>query len=230
MKRYPLTHTMNTRDLGGYPLAGGGETRYGRMLRSDAPVAVSPQDEDLLLTLGVTTIIDLRHEEEIRRNPCALMGRPGFHYHNVPFHLGCDTLSSASQVGGSYFRMAEELSQAVAQVFRTMAAAPGGVLYHCTAGKDRTGVVSALLLDLAGVDRADIVANYQVSYTYLEDFIRQVCIENPDMPAFVGRSDPAYMKDFLDLLAQTYGNARGYLRRAGVSEEELSAVLEKLTK
>ena len=44
MKRYPLTHTMNTRDLGGYPLAGGGETRFGRLLRSDAPIAVTPQD------------------------------------------------------------------------------------------------------------------------------------------------------------------------------------------
>ena len=44
MKRYPLTHTMNTRDLGGYPLAGGGETRFGRLLRSDAPITVTPQD------------------------------------------------------------------------------------------------------------------------------------------------------------------------------------------
>ena len=65
MKRYPLTHTMNTRDLGGYPLAGGGETRFGRLLRSDAPITVTPQDAGLLRDLKVTTVIDLRHGEEI---------------------------------------------------------------------------------------------------------------------------------------------------------------------
>lgn len=230
MKRYPLTHTMNTRDLGGYPLAGGGETRFGRLLRSDAPITVTPQDAGLLRDLKVTTVIDLRHGEEIARNPCALAGQPGFVYHNVPIHLSCNSLEDPSQVGGSYFQVLTERAGDIARIFAIIAAAPGGVLYHCTAGKDRTGILSALLLELAGVARADIVANYQVSYTYLEDFIRQVCIENPDMPAFVGRSDSAYMNGFLDLLAQTYGGARRYLLGAGVVEEDLDAVVRKLTK
>ena len=61
--------------------------------------------------------------------------------------------------------MLTERAGDIARIFAIIAAAPGGVLYHCTAGKDRTGILSALLLELAGVARADIVANYQVSYT-----------------------------------------------------------------
>ena len=88
--------------------------------------------------------------------------------------------------------------------------------------------MAALLLGFAGVERADLLADYQVSETYLADIIRQIKTKVPTLSAFAGASKAEYLSDCLDLLEEKYGSLSGYLRAIGLTEEELTALRGKL--
>lgn len=226
LRHIPLGTMHNLRDLGGYPVFGG-ETAWERLLRGDNPEGLTEEDLRWLLDRGITTVVDLRSEAEAGRKPDQLSGQPEFRYVVCPL-LEADRMPNLEDdVAAGYFRMLDG-SDLVAKAMRTVAAAPAGVLFHCTAGKDRTGLMAALLLGLAGSERADILADYQVSETYLADAIRQIRERVPDLSAFAGASRAEYLSGCLDLLEEKYGSIPGYLRAIGLTEEELTALRGKL--
>ena len=187
LRRIPLGTMLNLRDLGGYPIAGGGCTAWGRMLRGDNPAGLSDEDLQWLLDREITTVIDLRSAGELERKPDQLSADPNFFYHHIPM-VGGERLPNLEQdVGRSYFEMLER-REAPARVLRAIAQAPGGVLFHCTAGKDRTGCTAALLLTLAGVGREDILADYQVTELYIRELVRKIQAFNRESAPFMGRS------------------------------------------
>jgi protein-tyrosine phosphatase len=114
------------------------------------------------------------------------------------------------------------------------------VLFHCTAGKDRTGIISGLLLDLAGVPRADIVHNYAISAHYLEGQpkdsamnvqMMEVMRQHPEIAkklTTMGGTAPQDMEMFLDALHQQYGGAAAYLKAVGLSEQEIRSLKVRL--
>lgn len=169
-----------------------------RLLRSDAPLAPTPADVDFLLTHGVTTLIDLRAEEEIRRRPCPLADDSRFVYRRIPVTGGNAMPASVEDVPRSYLRMVDE------QMRRILAAihnASGGVMYFCAAGKDRTGVVSALLQREAGLPREAIVADYVQSGENLQVMFKAFLASHPDIDAAIYTPSAQYMEQFLDMLA-----------------------------
>lgn len=229
-RRLPFGAMMNLRDIGGYPAANGAATVFGRFLRGDAPSRVSDAEADALRGMGVTTVIDLRSDDETQRTPSALQGREGFDTRHIGLirQEGFDILPSREEdVPGMYIGMADNHA-AMRGVMRAMAGAPSGVLFHCTAGKDRTGVTAALLLLLAGVSETDIVADYQVSYTYIRPMILAMKAKHADMPAFLGHSKPEYMEGFLAGFAAQYGTAERYLSAIGLGGAEIAAIRGKL--
>lgn len=228
LRHIPLGRMYNLRDLGGYPVSGGGETLWEKLLRGDNPEHLTEEDLRWFLDRDITTVVDLRSEAETRRKPDQLASQPGFHYFHCPLLSEGDGMPNLeTDVGQGYFRMLDG-SDLVARALRTVACAPAGVLFHCTAGKDRTGLMAALLLGLAGVERADLLADYQVSETYLADIIRQIKTKVPTLSAFAGASKAEYLSDCLDLLEEKYGSVSGYLRAIGLTEEELTALRGKL--
>lgn len=128
-----------------------------RILRSDAVTAPTERDVAFLLAHDVTTVIDLRSDEECERKPCPLAATEGFTYHRLPVTGGNAMPSSPQEVAPSYIRMVDEQ---MTRIIRTIDEAPGGVIYFCTAGKDRTGVVSAILQHRAGMPREAIITDY----------------------------------------------------------------------
>ena len=155
MRRILLCGMENLRDLGGYPLAGRGSerfTRWGSLYRGDLPKQVTQADRQHLRELGITTVVDLRSKEEIERKPDPLAQEPGIRYLHCPL-AGDGRVPAPDEVPLSYMEMADGTGQ-MAGALRAIAEAPQAVLFHCTAGKDRTGVVAALLLWLAGVSEA----------------------------------------------------------------------------
>ena len=144
-----LSATANTRDLGGFPVSGGGETQRNSVWRSDAPVTYCEADEQRLKALGITTVIDLRTDGEAGEKPCAYAGRPGFTYHHLPITAGSVPPATLEDVPFTYLDIARQGEMASA--LRTIAEAETGVLFCCTAGKDRTGVLAALLLLACGI-------------------------------------------------------------------------------
>lgn len=226
-RRIVLGKMLNLRDLGGYPAGEGRTTRWGRLLRGDNPMGLSDADAAWLLDRGFTTVIDLRSPEEREHLPDELENRPGFSCHFIPMSGGEKLPNEEELIGLGYFRTLERKDR-VRAVLETIAGAPGGVLFHCMAGKDRTGCIAALLLALAGVDRLDILADYQVSELYIRPVIRWMKETRSDLPAYVGSSKPDYLEDCLDRLEGAYGSVTDYLRAAGLSEATLDKLKDKL--
>lgn len=227
MRRFLLSNTLNTRDLGGYIIDYGKVTTYKAFLRSDVPIQVSDDDIELLLSNNITTIVDLRSDDEVQSKPCALKTDKKFQYYHCKAHGDGCLPSSVEAVPDSYFEMVDE-QKTVLNIMRVFAKAKGGILYHCTAGKDRTGVISALLLLLAGVCKTDILADYQISQAYLGSMLQQFCKVNKNVDVNIITPKTEYMGKFLDMFLQKYNSVEEYFSQIGLSDSEVLRLKMKL--
>jgi len=225
-RRISFTGLLNFRDLGGYP-ADGGYTAWQRFYRCDAPSSLTQADVDTLRVMGVTTVIDLRSDLELNEKP--FMFKEAFDWHNVSLLSDIMKMpASMDDVSDLYFGMTKN-GELFYKIFKVILAAKGAVMFHCTAGKDRTGVTAALLLLLAGVCDEDIVADYQVSRTYLEPTFAAFMTKIPaDMPAFILMTHPEYMRGFLERFCTAYGTVEAYLKKIDISDAEIEALRERL--
>ena len=221
-----LTSTANTRDLGGIPVSPGGSTLRNRVWRSDAPVTCCEPDERRLQALGITTLVDLRTDGEIERKPCAYAGRPGFTYHHFPITAGSVPPPTLEEVPFTYLQIARQ--REFAEAIRAVAEAETGVLFCCTAGKDRTGVAAALLLLACGVDRSSIVEDYAVSRDYNRNRLEKYLAEHPETDRRIVLANEASMERFLDLFSGQFGGIGPYFEQNGLSPADLARVRQKL--
>jgi protein-tyrosine phosphatase len=229
---------LNARDLGGYPAAEGRETRWGAVVRSDSPAALTPAGRQALIGYGVRCIVDLRLPEEVadRPNPFAEPDTHGIAYTNVSF---IDPAAAPPQdvatLADDYKRMLDRFHPAVSAVMAAIARAPeGGVLVHCAAGKDRTGLVSALLLGLVGVQSQTIAADYALTAECLRPR-EQAWLDNgpgerAEREALLARVAPTaeVMLEVLDHLVDRYGGVEAYLLHAGVAPADLDRLRARL--
>jgi len=163
---------VNLRDLGGLPTASGTTTRSGRLLRSESPHTISAQGLQDLLGLSIGAVIDLRTTSEREHRPSPLL-EAGIHTAHTPIFTDDedypDHLSTAAEV---YCWWLRERRPGVAAAMTAIADAPSApILVHCHAGKDRTGVVVALVLRLAGVGVDAIADDYAISGVQLADML-----------------------------------------------------------
>ncbi|MDD3243377.1 MAG: tyrosine-protein phosphatase [Eubacteriales bacterium] len=225
MKPVTLEHTHNTRSLGGYAAAGG-RTTQDAFLRSDAPVGLTAKDVQTLRAWGVTDILDLRSEVERAQRPTKLE-KAGFACHAWALAGGGRIPVCPAEVPPSYLEMTQG-EEAMRQVFGCLARAKGTTLFHCTAGKDRTGVVAALLLLLVGVAREAVVRDYAASHACLAGVMRQVLAQHPELDPEVITPRAEHMNAFLDLFLAQEGSAAQYLTRIGVPADEIVLIKDKL--
>ena len=223
VRRVPLHSTCNTRDLGGYPTNDGRVTRFGRLYRSDLPHGMDAHDETLLKSLSLSCVIDLRTAEQAARQKSAFAALPGADYICCPFAAGNRDPDGPGQAVDITMEMLSD-KENIARVLRRILAAKGPVLFHCAAGKDRTGILAALLLGAAGVDNADILADYALSYAYVLPIARQIREHLPGDADWYGRADPEAMEEVLIRL----GDIDEYLSTCGLSDGERAGLRERL--
>lgn len=164
-----LKSTLNTRAL---PI---GNLRY---IRSDAPLMLSEEEVQWLRDNNITTLVDLRSEEELQRKPCLLANAEGFVYHHLPVTGGGDTPKSREHLYEVYCGMVDEQMDTILDIIENAAT---NVMYFCTAGKDRTGVVSALLLKRLGISEVLIIEDYMKSGENLMDMLTSYVKEHPEV-------------------------------------------------
>ncbi|MBQ2952569.1 MAG: tyrosine-protein phosphatase [Clostridia bacterium] len=168
-----------------------------RLLRSDAPTTPTPEDIAFLQAHGVTLLIDLRSGAERERRPCPIAEHPGFTYLHLPVTGGNALPASPEMVPQSYLRMVDGQ---MARILRTIGDAESGVMFFCTAGKDRTGVVAALLQRQAGMAREEIIADYVRSGDNLQEMFKAFLQRHPEADIAVCTPKAEYMGAFLDML------------------------------
>ncbi|MEO8878114.1 MAG: tyrosine-protein phosphatase [Polyangiaceae bacterium] len=224
-RELPLRGVRNGRDLGGH--AGLYATiPPNHFFRTASMHAATEDDKKILLEHGVKLDVDLRTFVEAVKSPDALAGDPRFHYERISlFGVGLLDWASNDSRGDMYADALADHQGQFRKVFHALASQPeGAVLFHCAAGKDRTGLIAALLLSLAGVDRAEIVHDYAVSAHYLHpEAVGREALYNA-----IEGSPPSAIEEFLDALDNQYGGARSYLRTIGVSEEDIRTLSERL--
>ena len=235
--RLPLEGVSNARELGGYPCLKG-FTKYKSFLRTDDLSRLTEKDVQTLLAYGVTSVIDLRSKSELLKLPNPLADRVReVNYINIP--LMNDEVASPDftrlvldnaegYLKQAYIDMINNSQRAVYDIFRFIAEQNKGcILFHCTAGKDRTGIIAALLLGLAGVSRADILANYVVSYIYLREnkpFVEGLSsFSRALMYSNIENFEPA-----LDLIEKHYHGYEQYLLTTGLTKSELLTIYQRI--
>jgi protein-tyrosine phosphatase len=222
-----LPGVLNLRDLGNYPAAGGRSVRWRALLRSDALHQLDPGGLAFLAGLDLRTVLDLRTLPETMAAPSRLDGIDARVTH-VSILRG-DLQSLPLELEAIYRYMVGECADAVAEAIKALCAAdalPG--LVHCSAGKDRTGIVVALVLAVLGVPDEVIAADYALSSRYLD----------PDSTPAIGQlqastglgdsltrplliSPPALILDVLSWVRAASGSVDGYLLDHGLSQAEL---------
>lgn len=228
-KRYPVPGLLNCRDLGGYPLPGG-QTRWGLFWRSACPCGLSEEAVAALERMGLALVIDLRSGFERRQQPSALAGRTAFALLELPLldQIGA-SMTHTNDMGEFYAALLHHGQACFRTLFTRIAEVEGPVLFHCTAGKDRTGVVAALLLALAGVERPDIIADYEVSHTLIAPLIESLHGAVPGLDMNRLESRPAYMARFLDELEGLGGAYRYLTDRCSLPEATVQRLKRRLT-
>ena len=221
-----LETTQNTRDLGGYLRINGEKTRPFRFLRSDKPAHPSQADFQFLLSHGITTVIDLREESAVNRLENPFANHPGFVWHHCPIQEGSGIPESVEVVPGSYLQIAE--SPGAAEAFRVMASAPDGVLFHCSAGKDRTGTLAAILLTLAQVPEETVVSDYLITGECIRERLDLVHQRFPELDMDIVTPLPGHIRGFLDLWKSKYRTAENYLHTIGLTDGQMDNLRRKL--
>ncbi len=236
--RLPLGGAANVRELGGYPATGGKQTAYHRFVRADRLCDLSDADVEFLRGYGVVLVVDLRGAGEAASDPDRNLGPDVDHIHQCLIDFDATDAADVHRliVEGEIrlekaYRQMLDGKSAVAAVFHAIATArPGCVLFHCTAGKDRTGVVAALLLMLAGVDRQDVCSNYAQTRENLMrlPWYRKEYCEAGEVERKMMDSDPAVMGEVYDYLVDAYGTVEDYLMSCGVSADDLAVLKKRL--
>ncbi|MCM1289336.1 MAG: tyrosine-protein phosphatase [Corallococcus sp.] len=222
-RRIPFSYTLNARDLGGYATSFGA-TKWNVFFRSGWPVHFDAYDIALLKKLNVTAIIDLRGGQNSDETLPSAKNVKGIEYFNVPLGDG-KAPRYAKDVPASYMQIADN-KQIIKTLFDIFAQNEGAALFHCFAGKDRTGVVAALLLMLAGVSDMDVIADYTLSYAYFLDRI-QADLFRVDAEKDVFIPHPEHMEGFLRLFRAEYGSVQNYLTSAGVTKASQQKIIDK---
>ncbi len=237
-----LEGAVNFRDLGGYATEDGQRTQWRLLFRADGLGELTDADRSVLRTLGIRTVIDLRSATELERGRFDVDAHP-VAFHHFPF---IEVLPDAEEFDrrpgllGSQYR--EILRDAGPQIIAALdvLGAPGALpaVFHCTAGKDRTGVLAALVLSLLGVDERTVVADYALSGEAMLRLRAKLILKYPEGRETlenideVFSADPGQMELLLDHLRDQYGSVEAYLAglgaRAGLIEALRAALLEPL--
>lgn len=231
---------LNVRDLGGHATEDGGETRFGSVIRADSVRRLTDAGWDALVAHGVRTIVDLRSSGELAQDPprdvpVDVVHVPVLPEPDDPVWEEIDAAADAGRETEFFYvealrRWGDRFGAAVAAV----AHADGGpVVVHCQGGKDRTGLVAALLLRLAGVSEQDVAEDYALSSANLEPHWRPWVDAAPDDAERTRRlrfsSTPAAaMLGTLAALEAEHGSAAGFLRAQGLSDETVELARARL--
>ncbi|MEM7365733.1 MAG: tyrosine-protein phosphatase [Pseudomonadota bacterium] len=251
-RHIPLASVQNLRDLGGYRTTDGMVTRWGTFLRSGGLSQATGADQQKMLEHGVRTVVDLRSVGKIVEapNPFANRDDVRYHHHDLwgdrmsDFQSSTTSLTQEAKLADLYRTGFPACAEVIGDIMATLAdAGDQGTIFHCGAGKDRTGMIAALLLGIARVPNETISADYALTEMFLDEPLRDH--SNPD-PMFMpgkGRKDldpveaalplyfhsclPGTMSQALDFLDREYGGVVGYVRNIGLSDLQIQRLRSK---
>lgn len=212
----------NFRDLGGFTDSRGNTARMGRYFRSGMPSCFDCDTEQFLRQKKISVIIDFRSDGEKKKSGNGESSFSG-EYLSIPYYDEASVRKITEMEQNKkydwyeiYEKILESGKEWIKKVFITFAVVQGNILFHCASGKDRTGVIAALLLELTGADEVTVMIDYVLS---------QYTFEEKEDPFY--QTEPQTMKKVLEYLEENYGGAEAYLKQIGVNAYFLDRVKKK---
>jgi protein-tyrosine phosphatase len=237
-RRVAVEGCHNFRDLGGYPTEDGGALRWRQLFRADGLHALTPRgiatvrDE---IRLG--DIIDLRSSAELELDGRGPLEREAIRFHHLPLFdggRGQKTPPLGATLAELYYGMIDFARGPIAKVITVLARTDQPAVFHCAAGKDRTGVVSALLLSLLGVREEIIVADYAATREALDAIVKRLMASEgyrgmfDELPRDTLHADPETMEGFLARLRAEFGGVAGYARAIGIDDTDVERLRARM--
>lgn len=232
---------LNVRDLGGHTAANGSVTRAGSLIRSDNLARLTAAGQRTLRETGVSIIIDVRspYELALKANPFAQIAAVNPPYLNLPLLNEADAeaitlVNEASTLIEMYRIMLERFRANIGEIIAAVVTAPpGAVVFHCHSGKDRTGLITALVLKLVDVPEAAIAEDYALSDAYLSTLYSEMLDKkaDPEERARLAEqltSKPDVILSALSHLEEQYGGIEPYLETCGLNQQIQQRLCERL--
>jgi protein-tyrosine phosphatase len=233
-----LEGCLNVRDIGGYPTLDGKVTRWKVILRADNLDKLPPASQQQLVDYGVRTVIDLRDHWETEQFPNVFENSATMSYVKRPL-LGTQSIYQKTEhvasLSSKYNIILDDCQNQINAIIEAIADSnPGCTIIHCSAGKDRTGLITALLLSLANVDGETIAEDYSLSEVLLieriQEWRRQALEAGRDMNLVerdIG-SKRETMLETLEYLHKRWSNIDTYLEQCGISATRINQIRTKL--
>jgi hypothetical protein len=238
-RRIPLERAFNFRDLGGYAVDSGQTVRWSLVYRADGIHRIEGADLARVAALGIRTVLDLRTRGELTDHGRVAAEAMNASYEHLPLleqvwerDVMVAEHDAVEFLAGRYLAMLDQGVSSITSALETIAD-PGRlpVVFHCSAGKDRTGVLAAVLLSVLGVSDDDVAADYALSRAAMREMAEWVRTERPESyesmaaqpPAFLD-APPMAMRRFLALARTTYGSLAEYAITSGLGAEGVDAL------
>lgn len=227
---FPLSGADNLRELGGYPTLSGEITRGGRVLRSDGLHSLTQEDKTLLYNYGVRQVIDLRSKQEKEKQPYNFFEYPDVKLLHLPIFVDVTELDGSIKSPDTlielYIAILEGAKTNIASCVKAITNLNHGcTLFHCAAGKDRTGLVAMLMLMICGVPQEIVVADYCASCDNMsQKFSRQklvMYVEGKLVNQALFQSSARDIVPVMEYLLNKYGTAEEYLLAAGCTKQDI---------
>lgn len=242
----PLQGGHNFRDLGGYPTASGGRVRSGLVYRSGSLAELTPEDQQRIARLGIMVVCDFRSNHERESRPSRWPDRSVIELWTRDHETSVGDLIEALREPGasaaairhrmiaSYRTLPYEQADSYRALFQRIAAGRLPLVFHCSAGKDRTGIAAALLLSILGVPRDTVIDDYVLTERFHEGLCRLV-LADPTAARYrhvdreiwepMLRAERAYLETAFETLEQAHGSVAGYLRDVLGIDDAMQATL-----
>jgi protein-tyrosine phosphatase len=235
-RTYALSGLFNFRDIGGYATADGGQTRWGRVFRSDSVHRLTQADLEQVRPLGIRTLLDLRSGREIEEaGPGLIHSEPGIEVVHIPFgRIGEEAAPEWQQLtlAQLYTGIVREAAESLARVMTTLAATDQPAVVHCAAGKDRTGMSIALLLRLLGVPDETVMQDYLLTGSNFAELLERMPPETlarlGEFPEELMRVDATVMSATLAIIDDEFGSTEAFLIEYGASAEHIARLRDRL--
>jgi protein-tyrosine phosphatase len=246
MRHLDFEGAINFRDIGGYRTADGRFVRWRKVYRSAELSRLSDADMTQIRALGITTVFDMRSDREREERPNRVdptwaiehlyrsYGHSNADFQRIIENEGLTADRLRQVMVELYHNIADQQSESIARIMQAIAAGRTPLLFHCAAGKDRTGATAALLLDVLGVPRETVVEDYmlteRVFETNWERFLTYGRRDGVPDEAWVPvlRAERDYIKILFDVIQERHGGSEGFFRSIGVDDAAIAAVRANL--
>ena len=225
--KYFSNSIENMRDLGGYKSNSGKTVKEGKLIRSNLPVSLKNEEIEIIKKINISNIIDLRSKEEYKIKPSIFENNNFFKVYHIEINIGKNIPVNQRMVSISYIEILKSYEK-IKEIFDILNKSDGAIFF-CNAGKDRTGVISAIILKLLGVEENKIIDDYILTDKYMHKKLEEYANGSEEILNII-TPKKEYMEEVFRWFNKEYKSIENYMKSIGITDEMINNIRNKYLK